>query len=324
MGDQELTLLRPRAHRLHLPVLQPAADADGRGEHRAAAAHRRPEGGPGLGGRGDQQGRPRRPPQPPPGAALRRPAAAGGDRPRAGLTADGDVRRRADRQPRLPTSEEILELLREAVESYGQTTVMVTHDARASAMADRILFLADGLIVARPGPRQRAGRADGHGGGRRAVTWCPARPVGRKTRAVLTVISIVLGTAMIAGTFVVRDQITRRLRPDLTESGQKIDVHASQADRVHQRQRRSGRAAAGVGRSAQVAGGRRRRMAEGQIQAAGRVVITASTRAPAAARPVWCCLASPTRSTRPRSCRATHPRGRRGRGQLAARRRQRT
>jgi putative ABC transport system ATP-binding protein len=45
------------------------------------------------------------------------------------------------------TSEEILELLREAVESYGQTTVMVTHDPRASAMADRILFLADGLIV---------------------------------------------------------------------------------------------------------------------------------------------------------------------------------
>jgi putative ABC transport system ATP-binding protein len=45
------------------------------------------------------------------------------------------------------TSEEILNLLREAVESYGQTTVMVTHDARASAMADRILFLADGLIV---------------------------------------------------------------------------------------------------------------------------------------------------------------------------------
>ena len=45
------------------------------------------------------------------------------------------------------TSEEILSLLREAVESYGQTTVMVTHDARAAAMADRILFLADGLIV---------------------------------------------------------------------------------------------------------------------------------------------------------------------------------
>ena len=45
------------------------------------------------------------------------------------------------------TSEEILALLREAVETYGQTTVMVTHDANAAAMADRVLFLADGLIV---------------------------------------------------------------------------------------------------------------------------------------------------------------------------------
>jgi putative ABC transport system ATP-binding protein len=44
------------------------------------------------------------------------------------------------------TSGEILELMRESVEAYGQTTVMVTHDARA-AIADRILFLADGLIV---------------------------------------------------------------------------------------------------------------------------------------------------------------------------------
>src|SRR5262249_7380593 len=36
------------------------------------------------------------------------------------------------------TSGEILELLRSSVESYGQTTVMVTHDARAAAIADRI------------------------------------------------------------------------------------------------------------------------------------------------------------------------------------------
>ncbi len=45
------------------------------------------------------------------------------------------------------TSTEILELLRSSVDDFGQTTVMVTHDARAAAMADRILFLADGLIV---------------------------------------------------------------------------------------------------------------------------------------------------------------------------------
>jgi putative ABC transport system ATP-binding protein len=42
---------------------------------------------------------------------------------------------------------EVLELLREAVQVYGQTTVMVTHDPRAAATADRVLFLADGRIV---------------------------------------------------------------------------------------------------------------------------------------------------------------------------------
>jgi putative ABC transport system ATP-binding protein len=45
------------------------------------------------------------------------------------------------------TSGEILELVRSMVDGYGQTTVMVTHEARAAAIADRILFLADGLIV---------------------------------------------------------------------------------------------------------------------------------------------------------------------------------
>jgi putative ABC transport system ATP-binding protein len=45
------------------------------------------------------------------------------------------------------TSGEILELMRDSVDSFGQTTVMVTHDPLAAAIADRILFLADGLIV---------------------------------------------------------------------------------------------------------------------------------------------------------------------------------
>jgi putative ABC transport system ATP-binding protein len=45
------------------------------------------------------------------------------------------------------TSAEILELLRSSVEAYNQTIVMVTHEPRAAAIADRILFLADGLIV---------------------------------------------------------------------------------------------------------------------------------------------------------------------------------
>jgi putative ABC transport system ATP-binding protein len=45
------------------------------------------------------------------------------------------------------TGGEILELLRQAVQDAGQTTVMVTHDARSASIADRILFLADGNIV---------------------------------------------------------------------------------------------------------------------------------------------------------------------------------
>jgi putative ABC transport system ATP-binding protein len=45
------------------------------------------------------------------------------------------------------TGGEILDLLRGSVQDYGQTLVMVTHDARAAATADRILFLADGQIV---------------------------------------------------------------------------------------------------------------------------------------------------------------------------------
>ena len=50
------------------------------------------------------------------------------------------------------TSGEILELLRDSVDSFGQTTVMVTHDPRAAVIADRILFLADGEIVQDLGP----------------------------------------------------------------------------------------------------------------------------------------------------------------------------
>jgi putative ABC transport system ATP-binding protein len=50
------------------------------------------------------------------------------------------------------TSGEILTLLREMVSGLGQTTVMVTHDAHAAAIADRVLFLADGEIVRDLGP----------------------------------------------------------------------------------------------------------------------------------------------------------------------------
>jgi putative ABC transport system ATP-binding protein len=50
------------------------------------------------------------------------------------------------------TSGEILALMRDSVDSLGQTTVMVTHDAHAAAIADRVVFLADGHIVRDLGP----------------------------------------------------------------------------------------------------------------------------------------------------------------------------
>jgi putative ABC transport system ATP-binding protein len=51
------------------------------------------------------------------------------------------------------TGEEILALLREAVRLHDQTTVIVTHDPRAAATADRVVFLADGEISAELRPR---------------------------------------------------------------------------------------------------------------------------------------------------------------------------
>ena len=50
------------------------------------------------------------------------------------------------------TGGEILRLLRDSVDTLGQTTVMVTHDAHAAAIADRVVFLADGDIVRDLGP----------------------------------------------------------------------------------------------------------------------------------------------------------------------------
>jgi len=55
------------------------------------------------------------------------------------------------------SSAEILELVRRSVDELGQTTVMVTHDASAATIADRVLFLADGQIaksLARPSQAQ--------------------------------------------------------------------------------------------------------------------------------------------------------------------------
>ena len=45
------------------------------------------------------------------------------------------------------SSSEMLGFLRRSVTELGQSIVMVTHDARGAAFADRVVFLADGQVV---------------------------------------------------------------------------------------------------------------------------------------------------------------------------------
>jgi putative ABC transport system ATP-binding protein len=46
------------------------------------------------------------------------------------------------------SGDEVLALVREAVSLDGQTTLMVTHEPKAASMADRVVFIADGRVVA--------------------------------------------------------------------------------------------------------------------------------------------------------------------------------
>jgi putative ABC transport system ATP-binding protein len=66
-------------------------------------------------------------------ALITRPAVVFGDEPTGNLDS--------------ASSHEILELLRRAVDDFGQTIVMVTHDPTAATFADRVVFLVDGLLA---------------------------------------------------------------------------------------------------------------------------------------------------------------------------------
>ena len=116
------------------------------------------------------------------------------------------------------TGSEILTLMRDSVDSYGQTTVMVTHEARAAAIADRILFLADGQIVSDV-PGATAGRdpRDAERDRRCMIRFALKGLLGRKLRTALTALAIVLGVAMISGTYVLTDSIDSAFDTIFTE-----------------------------------------------------------------------------------------------------------
>ena len=139
----------PRQDRLRLPGLQPRAGAHG--ARRTSGCRST------LAGRGDDDGRVERLLEAVALADRRthRPAElSGGQQQRVA------VARALASEPAVifadeptgnldsTTSQEILGLLRRAVDEFGQAVVMVTHDATAAAVADRVVFLDDGHIVA--------------------------------------------------------------------------------------------------------------------------------------------------------------------------------
>ena len=139
-----------------------------RGERPAATLDRRREGRPGAGSPScstrpaSPTGARTGPPSSPAASSSASPSRARSSPSRPVLFAD-EPTGNLDSQ----TSAEILGLLRGAVDTYGQTTVMVTHDPRAATIADRILFLADGVIVkVRPLVAVRDPRGAQRGGGR--------------------------------------------------------------------------------------------------------------------------------------------------------------
>ena len=251
----------PQAHRLRLPVLQPAPDADRRGERDAAALDRGRRSRARSGSRscstrpasptGARTGPPSSPAasssaSPVARALVSRPTVLFADEPTGNLDSQ--------------TSAEILGLLRGAVDTYGQTTVMVTHDPRAATIADRVLFLADGLIVKELGrssqteiletlsARSPIDDTRRHSAGCSAASSAPT----------LTAIAIVLGVAMVSGTLVLTDTIDKAFdsifsssyeQTDAVVTGRKL-VEWSQTGKAQvspERARQGARAAGGRG-----------------------------------------------------------------------------
>ena len=122
------------------------------------------------------------------------------------------------------TGGEILDLLRDSARDYNQTIVMVTHEARA-AVDRRPDSVPRGWIdregAHRHGCRPSA-RSDEHAA---VVTQVALRGLlGRKLRAALTAFAIVLGVAMVSGTFVLTDTIKAAFTTVFTTVYQNTDA----------------------------------------------------------------------------------------------------
>ena len=130
------------------------------------------------------------------------------------------------------SSREVLELLRRAVDEFGQTVVMVTHDPDAAQIADEIIEMADGKIV-----RRRSAR----------VTRVVLRGLfARRLRLALTAFAVALGVTLVAGTYVFTDTINASFDTIFTKAYDE-DGRRRQPERLGPRAGRQPRADARVG-----------------------------------------------------------------------------
>ena len=232
----------PRQDRLHLPELQPAADADRRREHRPAAHARRPQGRRGLAAHRHRGRRPAGPPDAPPGRALRRPAAARRRRPRA--ASPGRPCSSPTSPPATSTRAPAEEVLRPAPPlastSSARPSIMVTHDANAASIADRVVFLKDGAH--RAATEDRMTRDDIYDiiknlevtpMTRLACRSLTSRPAPDRPHHRWRSCS---GVAMISGTYVLTDQIDNGFEQHLHRRRTRAPTSGDAEDGVHRRQ----------------------------------------------------------------------------------------
>ena len=185
--DTELTAptndpdrLSPPARRLRLPVLQLIPSLTAR-ENVALVTEISEQ--PMTPRRGARPGRSRRAARPLSLAAVRRRAAARGDRARHRQAAGGAALRRADRRAGHLDRHRRARGAGRVNRELGTTTIVITHNAAIAAMADRVIRLADGRIASiedrtAQGVGRRSCRGEAHDG-LRAQPQAAARPGGR-------------------------------------------------------------------------------------------------------------------------------------------------
>ena len=120
-------------------------------------------------------------------------------------------------------SAEVLGLLRRAADEFGQTIVMVTHDA------ERRLLRRPPRRPGRRAHRARRGRRRHRFGARaheeRGVNRIAFRGLReRKARTFFTLAAVVLGVALISGTFVLTDTISKSFDHLVATAGENVDV----------------------------------------------------------------------------------------------------